>query len=65
MGMANSSVYTASKAALLSLTKTLSAELVGREIRVNAVSPGPIQTPGPERAGLGPDIMESIRQQVS
>ena len=39
------SVYSASKAALRSLARTLSAELVGRRIRVNAVSPGPIETP--------------------
>ena len=42
LGMAMQSVYGASKAALLSLARTLSGELVGRGIRVNAVSPGPI-----------------------
>ena len=45
IGMANSSVYAASKAALISLGKTLSGELVARGVRVNTVSPGPIQTP--------------------
>lgn len=45
IGMPNSSVYAASKAALISLGKTLSGELVSRGIRVNTVSPGPIQTP--------------------
>jgi NAD(P)-dependent dehydrogenase (short-subunit alcohol dehydrogenase family) len=45
VGMPNSSVYGASKAALLSLARTLSGELIGRGIRVNAVSPGPISTP--------------------
>jgi NAD(P)-dependent dehydrogenase (short-subunit alcohol dehydrogenase family) len=40
VGMPNTSVYGASKAALASLARTLSGELVGRGIRVNAVSPG-------------------------
>jgi NAD(P)-dependent dehydrogenase (short-subunit alcohol dehydrogenase family) len=43
--MPNTSVYGASKAALLSLSRTLSGELISRGIRVNAVSPGPISTP--------------------
>jgi NAD(P)-dependent dehydrogenase (short-subunit alcohol dehydrogenase family) len=45
IGMAGASVYAASKAALLSLAKNLSAELLPRKIRVNAVSPGPVTTP--------------------
>jgi NAD(P)-dependent dehydrogenase (short-subunit alcohol dehydrogenase family) len=43
--MPNSSVYGASKAAILSLVKTLSGELISRGIRLNAVSPGPIDPP--------------------
>jgi len=45
IGMVGASVYAASKAALLSLAKNLSAELLPRRIRVNAVSPGPVVTP--------------------
>jgi len=45
IGMPNSSVYSLTKGALLTLAKTISGELVGRGIRVNAVSPGPIATP--------------------
>jgi NAD(P)-dependent dehydrogenase (short-subunit alcohol dehydrogenase family) len=39
------SVYGASKAAVRSLGRTIAAELVERGIRVNVVSPGPIETP--------------------
>ena len=45
IGMPASSVYAASKAALISLAKTLSAELLPRGVRVNVVSPGPVSTP--------------------
>src|SRR3989442_5225357 len=68
IGMPNSSVYAASKAALITLARTLSAELVGRGIRVNALSPGPITTPIFNRLGLPPEVLEeterSIREQV-
>ena len=43
-GIATTSVYSATKAALRSMTRTLAAELVDRGIRVNAVSPGPVDT---------------------
>jgi len=39
------SVYGASKAAVRSFGRTIAAELVERGIRVNVVSPGPIETP--------------------
>jgi NAD(P)-dependent dehydrogenase (short-subunit alcohol dehydrogenase family) len=54
IGVAGSSIYTASKAALESLARTLSAELVGRGIRVNAISPGNITTPLYGRLGMSP-----------
>ncbi|HUJ70938.1 MAG TPA: SDR family oxidoreductase [Verrucomicrobiae bacterium] len=52
IGMPNTSIYGASKAALLSLSRTLSGELISRGIRVNAVSPGPIATPLYSKLGL-------------
>jgi len=61
IGMPNSSVYAASKAALLTLVRTLSAELVGRGIRVNAVSPGPISTPILNRLGLPPEALAETK----
>jgi NAD(P)-dependent dehydrogenase (short-subunit alcohol dehydrogenase family) len=51
-GMANSSVYGPSKAALNSLVKVAATELAPRKIRVNSVSPGPIETPILDKAGL-------------
>ena len=51
MGMPNSSVYGASKAAVVNLAKTLSADLLPRGVRVNVVSPGPVATPIFDRTG--------------
>lgn len=52
LGMPGSSVYAASKAALRSFAQTLSSELTDRNIRVNAISPGPIETPIYDRMGM-------------
>lgn len=60
LGLPQSTVYAASKAALRSLARTLSAELVGRGIRVNAVAPGPIETPIFGRLGMKPQEVEQL-----
>ncbi|WP_454730837.1 MULTISPECIES: SDR family oxidoreductase [Cupriavidus] len=60
-GAARSTVYAASKAALLSMARTLSGELLPRGIRVNAVSPGPVDTPLYDKLG----IPDAYRAQVS
>jgi len=51
-GFPAASVYSGTKAAMRSFTRTLAAELAARNIRVNAVAPGPIETPIFERSGL-------------
>ena len=51
-GFAGLSLYSASKAAVRSFARTWSSDLKGRNIRVNAVSPGVIETPGWTESGL-------------
>lgn len=51
-GMAGFSVYAATKAAVRSFTRTWTAELKDRKIRVNTISPGPIETPIFDKMGL-------------
>jgi NAD(P)-dependent dehydrogenase (short-subunit alcohol dehydrogenase family) len=64
LGSPNFSVYAASKAALRSLVQSLSLELVGRGIRVNAISPGPIETPMFEHFGLPPETVQGIKGEI-
>lgn len=60
VGVAGTSTVSASKAALRSLTRTLASELIGRRIRVNAVSPGVIATPLFDKLGLPKETVEQI-----
>ncbi|HTR34339.1 MAG TPA: SDR family oxidoreductase [Bryobacteraceae bacterium] len=60
LGMPNTSIYGASKAALLSLARTFSGELIPRGIRVNAVSPGPIATPLYDKLGLTKADLQAV-----
>lgn len=60
VGLPGSSVYAASKAALRSFVRVAAAELVGRGIRVNAVSPGPIATPIFGRLGMAKEAVDEL-----
>src|SRR5690349_5707687 len=63
-GNAWTSAYSATKAALRSLARTAAAELVERGIRVNAVAPGPIETPIFGRTGLPQQAIDEWAKQV-
>ncbi|HXB07725.1 MAG TPA: SDR family oxidoreductase [Puia sp.] len=60
----NSSVYSASKAALNSIAKTAAAELAPKKIRVNIVSPGPTKTKVLENAGFDEATAKNIFEQL-
>lgn len=64
IGMPNSSVYAATKAAILSLARTLSGELIARGIRVNAVSPGPISTPLYGKLGFSEADLKTVSASI-
>ncbi|MGZ3236559.1 MAG: SDR family oxidoreductase [Burkholderiaceae bacterium] len=64
LGTPGLSIYSASKAAVRSLARTLSAELVGRGIRVNVVSPGPIETPIYGKLGLPAEAVGQMADRI-
>jgi NAD(P)-dependent dehydrogenase (short-subunit alcohol dehydrogenase family) len=65
VGAANSTVYGATKAAFLNLAKTFSTELLPRGIRVNAVSPGPVETPLYDKLGIPDAYREQVNKDIA
>lgn len=64
-GIAGQGAYAATKAALRSIVRTAANELAGRNVRVNAISPGPIDTPILGKMGFAPEAVETFRSDVS
>jgi NAD(P)-dependent dehydrogenase (short-subunit alcohol dehydrogenase family) len=62
-GIPGVGVYSASKAAVRSLVRTLAAELADRGIRVNSVAPGPIDTPIYDKLSADPGQAERYRRE--
>lgn len=60
-GIENFSVYSATKAAVRSFARTWTVDLKSRGIRVNAISPGPISTPGIDALAGGKEEGELLK----
>ena len=59
-GYETSSAYAASKGAVLAFCKTLAIELVSKNIRVNTISPGPINTPIYTKMGIPAEVLQDF-----
>jgi NAD(P)-dependent dehydrogenase (short-subunit alcohol dehydrogenase family) len=64
MGMPNMAIYGSTKAALRTVVRVLARELSPRNVRVNAVSPGPIDSGFFDRTGMPPEAIEGFAQQI-
>jgi NAD(P)-dependent dehydrogenase (short-subunit alcohol dehydrogenase family) len=63
-GLEAFSVYSATKAAVRSFARCWTVDLRGRRIRVNAISPGPIDTPGYNTLGLTEQQLEDFKKNI-
>ena len=64
-GLSSNSVYSATKAAVRSFARTWTTDLKDRGIRVNAISPGPIDTPGLSELLASSETGEQRRKMIS
>jgi NAD(P)-dependent dehydrogenase (short-subunit alcohol dehydrogenase family) len=61
---ATASIYSATKAAIISLGRTLAVELAQRGVRVNVLSPGPIDTPILKKTGFPPEQQKAFEEML-
>jgi 3-oxoacyl-[acyl-carrier protein] reductase len=64
LAVPGATVYSATKAAVDSITRTLSAELGPKKIRVNAVNPGMVETEGNYTAKEGSDFRKGVEEKT-
>lgn len=64
LGVPNTSTYSATKASLISMTRTFGVELLPKGIRVNAVAPGPIATPSMSKLGMSEEELQGLMQML-
>jgi len=64
-GLSSNSVYSATKAAVRSFARTWTTDLKDRRIRVNAISPGPIDTPGLSELLASSETGEERKKMIS
>lgn len=65
LGVPGGGAYAASKAALRSLVRTAAAELLPQNVRVNALSPGPTDTPVYGKQGIPAAVVPEVRRNLA
>jgi NAD(P)-dependent dehydrogenase (short-subunit alcohol dehydrogenase family) len=61
-GFPNTNIYAATKAAVRSLARTLSTELLEKKVRVNSLAPGPIDTPIFDKVGVPAEAVTDMKE---
>ncbi len=64
LGMPGTTVYGATKAAVINMAKTLSADLLEKGIRVNAISPGPVTSALLARDGITQEKLQETKDWI-
>lgn len=64
-GIPNHAAYSATKAAVRSLARSFSADLLERKIRVNALTPGPVDTPVFNTITIDPEEAKAMKESFS